>query len=203
MARPVCDICHRPLKVCLCDWIEPVNNRIEIGILQHPDEVHQVKGTARIAELSLQRCRLWIGESFASESTLHDWLAEGEIFLLYPPTEHEVSRPPVFASSEVRSAYSPERLKVLVIDGTWRKTYKMMMSNAFLGQLRRIHLEPEQFSNYRIRKQKSASSLSTVEAIYQLLVELEGEGLRARPLISAFEKMVEQQLAFRTQRGED
>ena len=208
--RAVCPTCQRPEKVCLCQWIQPVANRVEVGILQHPNEVAQIKGTAKIAELSLQNCRVWVGEDFTDEATLHSWLASGEVFLLYP--EIEALKQVSGVSSDflgdlsyqveaVRAGYSIEKIKLLILDGTWRKTHKMMMQNSFLHGLKRLQLNPQTPSAYKIRKQRDAGSLSTVEAIYLALSQLElsePEAGKFEPLLEAFEKMVAQQLAFRS-----
>ncbi len=92
MARAVCRKCHRPEKVCICDFISPVENRVEIGILQHPTEAKQIKGTAILAALSLQKAKLWISESVEEVSDLLAWLNNHkQTYLLYPPTEEQNS----------------------------------------------------------------------------------------------------------------
>jgi len=201
--RVICPTCQRPEKVCLCQWIQPIDNLVKIGILQHPAEVTQIKGTAKIAALSLQNCRLWIGEDFTQEDTLHDWLAEGHVFILYPETEalDELNTPDdcpeTYQIEQTRLQGDMGHLKVLVLDGTWRKTHKMMMKNTFLHRIHRLALNPVIPSSYKIRKQKDSGSLSTLEAIYEVLIQLEQNEEKYLPLIHAFKEMVNQQLAFR------
>ncbi|MEA3404133.1 MAG: tRNA-uridine aminocarboxypropyltransferase [Pseudomonadota bacterium] len=202
MPRVICPTCQRPEKVCLCHWIQPIENRVEVVILQHPTEVSQIKGTAKIAKLSLLNSHLWIGEDFTEERSLKDWLNQGQVFILYPETEALKERsgakqPQSFKVEEIRSDVPLEQVKLLVLDGTWRKTHKMMMQNAFLHPLNRMQLQPETPSNYQIRKQKDQGSLSTVEAIYQALSQLEQNPEKFQPLINAFDQMIRQQLAFR------
>ncbi len=239
-SRAVCATCQRPIKVCLCGLIAKIDNQIEVGILQHPSETKQVKGTARIAELSLQRSQLWVGERLADLPGLVEWLGSGDsVFLLYPliegqtrseraqetglesglgtklgiklGTESNVDKKTdqesvaVWSAERILASCAQEpdkftRLKVLILDGTWRKTFKMMQVNPELKGLKRIELVPETPSQYAIRKQKNADSLSTVEAIYTLLSQLEGDTLKFQPLLTAFEGMQRQQLAFRQNR---
>jgi len=71
------------------------------------------------------------------------------------------------------------------------------MKNAFLHPLKRLQLLPQTASAYHIRKQKGTGSLSTIEAIYQALTQLEQDTETYRPLMTAFHNMVAQQLAFR------
>lgn len=202
MPRVICPTCQRPEKVCLCDSIQPIKNRVEVAILQHPTEVSQIKGTAKIVQLSLLNCQFWVGEDFTEEQSLQDWLNTGEVFILYPETEalKELSggkQIKTYQAKEIGVTFPLEKVKLLVLDGTWRKTHKMMMQNVFLHELKRLQLQPESPSNYQIRKQKSQGSLSTVEAVYQALSQLEQDPVRFQPLINAFNQMIKQQLSFR------
>lgn len=199
MARALCPLCKRHQNVCVCAFITPVDNSVEIGILQHPQECRQVKGSALIAQLSLTHCQTWVGEDFNAESELLKWLASGEVFLLYPPEEGSEA---LYLSAEELKNQSQQAgcrqpLKILVIDATWKKSYKMLQLNPWLRQLRRLAIAPDSPSIYRIRKQKSSGCLSTLEAIYSVLSQLEDETEKFRPLLQAFDAMNQQQLAFR------
>ncbi|RYF33813.1 MAG: DTW domain-containing protein, partial [Comamonadaceae bacterium] len=54
MKRRHCATCLRPQGTCLCRWVTPTGHRTEVLILQHPMEVAQAKGSARLLQLSLQ-----------------------------------------------------------------------------------------------------------------------------------------------------
>lgn len=196
MARKICPQCQRPEKICVCDFITPIHNAVEVGILQHPTEVKQMKGTATLAALSLQNCHLWVGESLQDTPELVKWLNDAKpVYLLYPPSEDNNNQ--VLLSSTELSQKKPSDYKVLVIDGTWRKTYKIMQLNPALQALRRVTIQPEKGSQYIIRKQKDARSLSTIEAIVCLLGDLEQNTQKFTPALTAFEQMQQQQMAFR------
>lgn len=198
MPRAICSKCNRALKVCLCPWITPIENRVTLGILQHPSEVTQVKGTAKIAQLSFQKVAVWVGESLDDLPELQAWLQESmPVFLLYPEVAEQQTVFKSFEIGEIIQQFQLEEIKVLVLDGTWRKTHKIMMLNSALRALNRVVLSPTAPSDYRIRKQKSADSLSTIEAIYALYSQLEGSAQRYQPLLTAFDAMQAQQLRFR------
>ncbi|GAB6070813.1 tRNA-uridine aminocarboxypropyltransferase [Thiomicrorhabdus hydrogeniphila] len=197
MSRNVCQACQRPEKVCICGFIQSISNIVEVGILQHPTEVKQIKGSAVIAKLSLSRCSFWIGESIDDLPGLVNWLQNGEnVFLLYPEVENQKESYQTYDIESVKE-FDKQMIKILVLDGTWRKTYKIMQLNAKLRELNRIELNPMNQSQYKIRKQRDAQSLSTVEAIYELLAQLENNTEKYKPLLTAFESMQNQQLAFR------
>jgi len=195
MSRVICPNCCRPEKVCICDFIEAIDNRVEIAILQHPTEVKQMKGTAIIAQLALTQCKTWVGEQLSELPGLVTWLTENKnVLLLYPEIDNQVKDCEVVDVGEIDRLSD---VKVLILDGTWRKTFKMMQLNPELQSLNRVSLTPTKDSKYRIRKQKDSQSLSTVEAIYELLSQLESSTEKFKPLLEAFEKVQNQQLSFR------
>ena len=56
--RPHCSICLRPVTGCLCRWVTPVEHTVDVLILQHPQEVAQAKGSARLLHLCLPHSRM-------------------------------------------------------------------------------------------------------------------------------------------------
>ncbi|WEJ62107.1 tRNA-uridine aminocarboxypropyltransferase [Thiomicrorhabdus lithotrophica] len=195
MSRVICPNCSRPQKVCICNFIKSIDNRVEIAILQHPAEVKQIKGTAIIAQLALTHCKTWVGEQLSELPGLVTWLTENKnVFLLYPEIDNQVKECQVFDVGQIEHSHD---FKVLILDGTWRKTFKMMQLNPELQALNRVSLTPTEQSKYRIRKQKDSQSLSTIEAIYELLSQLENSTEKFKPLLSAFEKVQNQQFIFR------
>src|SRR3954466_6046445 len=63
-----CPDCHKPLPLCICDSITPIENRIALLILQHPQEQDRALGTARLLALHFKDAVLKIGLSWPSLS---------------------------------------------------------------------------------------------------------------------------------------
>jgi DTW domain-containing protein len=202
--RAVCPRCLRAQRTCICNWCVTLQHETEVVILQHPLEVHQVKGTARLLHLCLPKSRIVVGERFDAQvlrSLLHDpWpQATGELqnssspypVLLYPPdaggTPHE---PDAIDASHADTA-GPCRL--IVLDGTWRKSRKMLYLNPLLEQLPRLSLPDLPPSAYHIRKAHRPEQLSTLEATCHALIRLERNVERFQPLLNAFAGFVAQQ----------
>lgn len=61
----------------------------------------------------------------------------------------------------------------MLLDGTWRKVYRMLCLNSWLLQLPRLSLQVENDSAYCIRKAKRSDSLSTLEAAASALQRLQ------------------------------
>ncbi|MEX8518824.1 MAG: tRNA-uridine aminocarboxypropyltransferase [Leptothrix sp. (in: b-proteobacteria)] len=202
--RPLCSCCQRPLRACICRWISPTANAVEVLILQHPLEQHQAKGSARLLGLSLQRSRLAIGEAFepaALQRLLGDATEPAAPvgprynLLLYPETVADAAGPLPLAPEPLDLAQlsTPERLRLVVLDGTWRKSRKMLFLNPLLQTLPRLPLLAPPPSQYTLlRKAHRLDQLSTLEATCLALQQLEGDAARYAPLQAAFAGFVAQ-----------
>ncbi|MEX8492464.1 tRNA-uridine aminocarboxypropyltransferase [Sphaerotilus sp.] len=180
--RPTCPQCVRPLRTCLCRWTTPVDNTVEVLILQHPLETGQAKGSAVLLLQSLANSRLSTGEQFdavALDTLLH--AGNRTSVLLYPEDPgpaQTVDHAPIPAEAE--------RLRLVVLDGTWRKSRKLLHLNPALQRLPRFALAEPPPSQYTIRKAHRPDQLSTLEATCLALVQLEQAPARYAPLLSAF-----------------
>jgi DTW domain-containing protein YfiP len=190
-----CANCVRPQGGCICRWITPVACQVEVLILQHPLEADNPKGTARLLQLSLRASRLLIGEVFDPG----EWQPPGDTrhnLLLYPDPPSDrgagLPLPPALAPGLLQN---PSRLRLIVPDGTWRKSRKLLYLNPALQQLPRLTLQDLPASNYRIRRARRPDQLSTLEAVCAALAQLEGGDGPWRPLLAAFDGFVGQQLA--------
>ena len=200
----MCATCLRPQSACLCSWVRPTAHSVEVVILQHPLEVAQAKGSARLLHLSLQRSRLVTGEVFEA-STLHALLTAPfepqsddtqprQTLLLYPDTPSESDLPLVSPPLlEARHLEHPSKLRLVVLDGTWRKSRKMLYLNPLLQGLPRLALRDLPPSHYLIRKAHRPDQRSTLEATCAALAQLEGDTGQFGALMAAFDGFVAQQ----------
>ena len=196
--RERCVTCLRAQSGCICQWVRPLPHQVEILLLQHPLEVHNAKGSARLLHLSLPNSRLVTGESFAA-GELDALLAGKHNVLLYPDTPGDrslgIAPPPPLDASLL---LDPAGLRLVVLDATWRKSRKMLYLNPALQRLPRLPLRDTPPSHYLIRKAHAPDQLSTLEATCYALTQLEGEAARFAPLITAFDGFVAQQLSYIT-----
>jgi DTW domain-containing protein YfiP len=187
--RPQCTACLRPLSACICRWVAPTAHAVEVVVLQHPLEVHHAKGSARLLHLSLAHCRLVVGEAFPAPV----WPADGKHTLLLYPDSLQDTAPDLRAPPPLPPEWpqAPSRLRLVVLDGTWRKSRKMLYQSPPLQQLPRLALRNLPPSHYRIRKAHGPDQLSTLEATCCALCQLEGDAARFQPLLNAFDGFVE------------
>lgn len=198
--RARCPTCLRATASCICRWIAPVAHAVEVLILQHPLEVHNAKGSARLLHLSLPNSRLLTGEQFAPQD-LAELLADKHNVLLYPDTPGDrslgIAPPPTLDPAILLDPTRfSARLRLVVLDATWRKSRKMLYLNPQLQQLPRLPLRDTPASHYLIRKAHAPDQLSTLEATCYALMQLEQDEPRFVPLIAAFDGFVAQQLSY-------
>ena len=196
-ARAHCAICLRPQQTCICRWVTVLPNQVEVLILQHPMEVGNAKGSARLLHLSLANSRIETGETFDVEH-LHGLLSPARRnILLYPDTAADKALG-LAAPQPFDPAWLDEfqRLRLVVLDGTWRKSRKMLYLNPALQSLPRLPLRDTPPSHYLIRKAHLPDQLSTLEATVYALSQLEKDEHKFRPLIDAFDGFVAQQASY-------
>ena len=172
-------------------------SEVEVLILQHPMEVANAKGSARLLHLSLPNSRMATGEVFDEEELRALLSAPRHSVLLYPDTPvgqtPGLRTPPPF---DPAWTVQPRHLRLVVLDGTWRKSRKMLYLNPLLQTLPRLPLRDTPPSHYLIRKAHLPDQLSTLEASCYALAQLENDTLKFQPLIAAFDGFVAQQLSY-------
>ena len=117
--------------------------------------------------------------------------------LLYPDTSHEYAlglpAPPALPPAWLNQ---PSRLRLIVLDGTWRKSRKMLFQSPPQQKLPRLSLRGLPPLNYRIRKAGHPDQLSTLEATCAALPQLEGQAENFQAWLTAFDGFVAQQLGY-------
>lgn len=204
-SRPLCPHCLRPASACLCSCVQSVHSRVQLLVLQHPMEAGHAKNTARLLHLCLPGSRLEVGEVFDADTLqalLHaPWPeqasnAQVRAILLYPPTPPDPQLP-VVQPPELPAHWltQPEALRLVVIDGTWRKSRKMLYLNPGLQQLPRLSLLDVPAGRYAIRKAHAPGQLSSFEAAALALAQLHGWQADSHPmhqLMCSFEQAMQQ-----------
>ena len=194
--RKCCATCARPQSTCICAHIRLIANQVELLILQHPQEIKNAKNTLGLLQLSLTNNQVMIGETFSPPALVQALYAhQRQPLLLYPATPEDkalgIFCAPALAEFDLSN---PHKLRLVIIDGTWRKSRKILYLNPLLQRLPRLSLESPPKSIYLIRKAQSENQLSTLEASCYALQQLE-QHTDFAPLLTAFANFVTQQAA--------
>ena len=196
--RLLCPRCARAEKTCICHFVVDLSPLVEVLILQHPLELNQVKGSAMLLHLSLNNSQLHVGESFDVAALSEVLYASGKHPVLIYPEPNDGGRGDENAESILSEKLlaAPENLRLIVLDGTWRKSRKMLYLNPLLQSLPRLSLHNMPASHYHIRKAHAPDQLSTLEASCYALMELENNKEKFSPLLDAFDGFIAQQMAL-------
>lgn len=165
-----CGRCLLLSNFCLCSEIGPGRPcSPEIVIVRHHWEALKSTGTARLAALALQDVRVLDMAAENPEPVRAELrLLEGA-WLLYPGLE-----------SAERLATPPKTL--VVLDGTWRQTRKMLRRLPELSRLPRYALHGEAPARARLREPPRPGDRSTLESIADALTQLHSAELGAHLL---------------------
>lgn len=141
--------------------------------------------TCRLAHLSLPNSEMHVTFGPEGRPMLSARLAEPGTMVLFPGP----------GSVDVATLTTPPRTLV-VVDGTWSNARKMVQRSPLLSSLPRLGFNPKHPSTYRIRKEPAAHCLSTIEAVAYVLDVLEGTPGQFAPILGAFDRLVETQIAY-------
>lgn len=182
--RALCSNCLKASSACICSTIKAIDNRHRLHILQDPSEEKKAIGTARILKLSLNKVQLSVGELFDEQQ-----FDLKNSYLLFPGDD---ATP---ATQLTEQFVLDENTQFILLDGSWKKAYKLLMSNPFLQKLPKVCINVDVKSNYRLRKSPREDGLSTVEAGFYLHSQLEGDSEKFIPLLKSFEFMIDYQIS--------
>jgi DTW domain-containing protein len=164
-----------------------IETRSRVVLLQHPRERDMPLGTARMASLCLTNSELHVGNVWHRSSALEHALSDPERppMLLYPsPDARDVDQDP-----------PPGPITLIVVDGTWSNSGKMVRRDPTLSVLPRLGFRPARPSEYRIRREPRHDYVSTVEALVHVLGVLEGDPARFEPMLAPFRHMIQVQVS--------
>ena len=109
------------------DLFSLLDNQYFLHVLQDPSEQNKAIGTARILDLSLSQVKVTVGEHFN-----HSDFDLDNTFLVFPDEQAE----------SIEGLQKKQRInsesQFIILDGSWKKAYKLLMSNPFLQALPKV-----------------------------------------------------------------
>lgn len=166
--RQTCRCCGYPGRQCVCDLVPETHGSLTVWILQDKKEAKHAKNTARLFVLGYRQTKII---DMADEHQWHTFLQSVtpvNTILLYPDDN---AQPLELVSQQSRSTIE----NVVLLDGTWPKAKKMMLTFNELLTFPRVLFSSPPKSGYVIRKSPSDTALSTFEAASYALGILDRE----------------------------
>jgi len=190
------------MPLCICDSVTPIENRIAILILQHPQEQDRALGTARLTARHFKDAVIKIGLSWPSLSkalgrTVHDPSRWAVLYLGSAKVSEFDTDAEIVAINRKGGMEEGQRaiLKdiegIVLLDGTWSQAKALWWRNAWMLKCQRVILGPRQPSRYgHLRQEPRRDGLSTIEAAGLVLGALEKRSDIAATLNASFERML-------------
>jgi DTW domain-containing protein YfiP len=197
-----CPHCLKPAALCVCEDVVPLENKVGLLILQHPQEQDRLLGTARLATLHLTNSVFKIGLSWPSLAKalgrpadpsewaiLHLGSAKGGDL----PKDRELvvlDRKGVAIPDQERALAGVKG--VVIFDGTWAQAKTLWWRNAWVLKAKRLVLNPRRSSLYgALRREPRREGLSTIEAAALTLGFLEQRLEIETSLRASFSRMLD------------
>jgi DTW domain-containing protein len=201
-APPLCPHCAKPDFLCVCDSVEPIDNRIALLILQHPQEQDRLLGTAGVTRRALKNAQLKVGLSwpslanaFGREANPSEWavLHLGAAHAKTLPRDREVL---VLDKKGEPLADQDRALAgirgVVIFDGSWAQAKTLWWRNPWVLKAKRLALNPKKPSAYgNLRREPRREALSTLEAAALALSRLEKRPEIETALLKDFAAMLD------------
>ena len=196
-----CPHCLKPRTLCVCEGIAPIDNKIALLILQHPQEQDRELGTARLTTLHFSNALLKIGLSWPSLTRILDrpadprrwailYLGSVKAAAVLPDREIVVVNRKGTAVDHQDAALR-EIEGIILLDGTWSQAKALWWRNGWMLKCTRVVLGPKRRSRYgRLRREPRSDGLSTLEAAAMLLARLEEKPEIETTLIASFERLL-------------
>jgi DTW domain-containing protein len=197
-----CPQCRKPMPLCICETVTPIESRISLLILQHPQEQDRALGTAHLAALHVKDAVVKIGLSWPSlakalgrpvaepsrwavlylgSAKAGDLDTDAEVVALTRKGELAANQRAILSAIE----------GVVLLDGTWSQAKALWWRNPWMLKCQRVILNPKHPSRYgALRREPRRDGLSTIEAAAMLIAALERRLEIADRLNASFERML-------------
>jgi DTW domain-containing protein YfiP len=197
-----CPNCGKPLPLCICDSITPIESKIPLLILQHPQEQDRGLGTARLTAMHFKNAVVKIGLSWPSLSKalgrpVHD-PSRWAVLYLGSAKVSDLDTDAEIVAINRKGEVEPHQRAILndiegivLLDGTWSQAKALWWRNAWMLKCQRIILGPKRPSRYgQLRREPRSDGLATIEAAGLLLAALEKRPDIAEKLNASFDRML-------------
>ena len=200
-ADVACPRCHKPPALCVCDTVVPLDNRIQVLILQHPQEQDRALGTAGLTVLHFRDAILKVGLSWPSLTKILGRPTDPQRWaILYLGSAKAATLAPDREVVVLNRKGEPERDQdgllrdiegVVLLDGNWSQAKALWWRNAWMLKCRRVILGPPRPSRYgKLRREPRRDGLSTIEAAAMLVSRLEDRPEIEAALTASFERLL-------------
>ncbi len=205
-----CPLCLKPALLCVCEGVTPIDNKVDLLVLQHPQEQDRLLGSARLATLHLKNSAFRIGLSWPSLAKALGRPADPAgwaILHLGSTKSSELPKDREIVVLDKKGVVIPDQDRalagvkgVVIFDGTWAQAKTLWWRNAWVLKAKRLVLNPRKSSLYaELRREPRREGLSTIEAAALTLSRIERRPQIETVLRASFTRMLERYRSAKSQ----
>ena len=195
-SSPRCPGCRMPPGHCLCQARPRLKTETAIVIVSQWTDHVRPSNTGHLAHSVLENSSMLIrGLRDQPLPQQLDLAPETRLLVLYAPGPDRA--PPEVLGTHHGAKGSGPPTTLLVPDGSWTQSRRMMRREALFAAAQTVVLPPGPPSRYRLRCGRHAHELSTYEAIARALALLEDDLSLLAAMLPIFDQMVETLLRVR------
>ena len=171
--RAVCYHCYRPMNLCMCSSVNPIDTQTTFVILMHPKEFKKTKnGTGRLTHLSLPNSQLYIDVDFTDHKAINALIDDNNnlCYVLYPGKDS------IHLNTQ-KIELGDRQLVIFIIDSTWPCSVKILRLSYNLQRLPKLSFTHSKISQFQIKEQPKEFCLSTMESTLTILELLTSHGI--------------------------
>lgn len=170
MNKSYCPDCGLETLWCCCEQISTTPCRASIVLLLNENEPARPTSTSKIIEKTLSNTQTFIWQRTTPPEALIKQIEapDTDAWLLFP-----ADRPELQTRQKTFSGFNNKKTLIIVPDGTWKEVRKIVRKSPWLNQLPILALEPEQATQYTLRRNAYEGQLCSAEALSEALCEIE------------------------------
>lgn len=185
-----CHGCGLPVVLCICAELPCVRVRLRTTFIVHFREWRKPTNTARVAQRMLSQSRVLLRggptpEAGRDAEQAIESIPPANAVLLFPSPE----------SLPIATLGQPAQLELVVPDGTWSQTRRLVRRHPVLQRMPHVRLS-ERDTVYRLRRGATPGLLCTLEAVAWALAALE-PACDYMQLLSGFGRWQDRALSYR------
>ncbi|MDP1785494.1 MAG: tRNA-uridine aminocarboxypropyltransferase, partial [Sulfuricurvum sp.] len=147
--RVTCYTCYRPMSLCICTCVKPIQTQTKFVILMHPKEFKKTKnGTGRITHLSLPNSELFIDVDYSDHNAINALIENNNncCYVLYPGVDS------IHLNTQKIELHQ-KQLVIFIIDSTWPCSLKILRLSKNLQKLPKMSFTHSKVSQFQIKEQ--------------------------------------------------
>jgi len=162
-----CNECGLPIINCICNKTARVRTTAKLWILSSEREFHRPSNTARLLKLiNPDSTDIFLWERTKGPEQLMENISKEKynVFVVFPTESNE-------ELDRRKVEFEPtDRIPAFIfLDGTWKEARRIFRKSDYLKRLPIVSIEPNNGSNYDLRRGAAKGNLCTIEAAIEIL----------------------------------